>query len=53
MKAFDPAMASNEFTTLDQIVDRKVAPRRLITSLLGSFSSFAILLAARTPGGED
>ena len=46
MKEFDPVMASNEFTTLDQIVDREVAPRRLITGLLGSFSSFALLLAA-------
>ncbi|UCF17628.1 MAG: FtsX-like permease family protein, partial [Phycisphaerales bacterium] len=46
MKEFDPAMASNEFTTLDQIVDRAIAPRRLITRLLSSFSSFALLLAA-------
>jgi predicted permease len=46
MKAFDPAIASNEFTTLDEVVNRAVAPRRLSTMLLGSFSSFALLLAA-------
>jgi predicted permease len=46
MKGFDPAMASNEFTTLDQIVDRAIAPRRFITGILSSFSSFALLLVA-------
>ena len=46
IKGFDPALASNEFTTLDQIVDRAIAPRRLITMILSSFSSFAPLLAA-------
>src|SRR4029434_7617076 len=35
-----------EFTTLEQIVDHAVAPRRLITNLLGAFSSLALLLAA-------
>lgn len=46
IKEFDPALPSNEFTTLDQIVDRAIAPRRLITGILSSFSSFALLLAA-------
>jgi predicted permease len=46
IKEFDPTLPSNEFTTLDQIVDRAIAPRRLITGMLGSFTSFAILLAA-------
>jgi len=46
IKELDPALASNEFTTLDQIVDRAIAPRRLITGMLGSFSSLALLLAA-------
>jgi len=31
---------------LEQIVDHAVAPRRLITNLLGAFSSLALLLAS-------
>jgi predicted permease len=46
MKAFDPALPNSEITTLDQIVDDAVAPRRLITHLLGAFSSFALALAS-------
>jgi len=46
IKAFDPMLASNEFTTLEQIVDRAIAPRRLFTGILNSFSMFALLLAA-------
>jgi predicted permease len=46
MKAFDPSLPNSEFTTLDQIVDDAVAPRRLITHLLGAFSSFALALAS-------
>ena len=46
IREFDPSLASNEFTALDQIVDRAIAPRRLITGILSSFSSFALLLAA-------
>lgn len=46
MKAFDPNLPATEFTTLDAVVDRAVAPRRLITSLLGAFSALALVLAA-------
>ena len=46
MTAFDPALPTSEFTPLDQIVDDAVAPRRLITHLLGAFSSFALALAS-------
>jgi putative ABC transport system permease protein len=46
MKAFDPALPNSEFTTLDEIVNDAVAPRRLITHLLGVFSSFALALAS-------
>jgi len=46
MKAFDPALPNSEITTLDQIIDDAVAPRRLITHLLGAFSSFALALAS-------
>ena len=46
MKAFDPNLPATEFTTLEQIVDHAVAPRRLITDLLSAFSSLALVLAA-------
>jgi putative ABC transport system permease protein len=46
MKEFDPTLPSTEFVTLSGIVDQAVAPRRLITSLLGAFSALALLLSA-------
>jgi predicted permease len=46
MKEFDPTLPTGEVTTLEQIVDRAVAPRRLITNLLGGFSALALTLAA-------
>jgi len=46
LKAYDPTLPNSEFTTLEQVVDRAVAPRRLITNLLGTFSSLALLLAS-------
>ena len=46
LKEFDPTLPSSDFTTLEQIVDRAVAPRRLITNLLGGFSSLALVLAS-------
>lgn len=45
MHEIDPDLASGDFTTLNTVVDRAVAPRRLTTSLLGAFSSLALLLA--------
>jgi ABC-type antimicrobial peptide transport system permease subunit len=45
IKEFDPVMPCNEFTTLDHIVERAISPRRLITGILSSFSSCALLLA--------
>jgi cell division protein FtsX len=45
IREFDPSLASNEFTTLDQILDRAMAPRGLITATLGFFSSMAVILA--------
>jgi putative ABC transport system permease protein len=45
IKEFDPALASNEFTPLDQVVDQAIAPRQLITGILSSFSVLALLLA--------
>lgn len=43
---FDSELASEDYATLDDVVDRTVAARRLTTSMLGGFSSFALLLAA-------
>lgn len=42
---FDPELASEDYATLEEVVDRAVAPRRLTTSILGGFSSLALLLA--------
>ncbi len=46
IKKFDSTLPNTEFITLNGIVDQAVAPRRLITYLLGAFSSMAVLLAA-------
>jgi predicted permease len=46
IKVLDPTLASNEFITLEQIVDRAIAPRRLFTGVLNAFSTLALLLAA-------
>jgi len=46
LRQFDPGMPAGEFRTLGEIIDRSVSPKRLITSLLGSFSLLAMLLAA-------
>lgn len=46
MKEFDPTLPRSEATTLEQIVDDAVAPRRLFTDLFGGFSALALALAA-------
>jgi len=46
MRRFDPTLPSTEFVPLEGLVDHAVAPRRLITNLLGTFSSLALLLAS-------
>ena len=40
-----PNLASNDFRTLQQIVDRSVSPRRFTALLLGGFAVFALILA--------
>jgi predicted permease len=45
MHAFDPTLATTEVVTLEQVVGRTVAPRRLVTELLGLFSSLGLVLA--------
>ena len=44
--AHDPDLPNGEYYELDQLVDNAVGPRRLITRLLGFFSSLALVLAA-------
>jgi len=45
LRESDPELASEDYVSLDEVVDRAVAPRRLTTSMLGGFSSLALLLA--------
>ena len=46
LRQVDPNLATSDFQTLRQIVDQAVAPKRLITVLLGGFSILALILAA-------
>jgi predicted permease len=41
-----PNLASNDFRTLEQIVDQSVSPRRFTVFLLGGFAVFALILAS-------
>ncbi len=45
LAAFDPSLPNGEFYELDRLIDNAVAPRRLITRLLGFFTSLALGLA--------
>lgn len=45
LREFDPTLASGDYTTLDAVVGHAAAPRRLTSSMLGGFSSLALLLA--------
>ncbi|ACB75111.1 ABC transporter permease [Opitutus terrae] len=46
LASYDPTLPNGEYYALDRLVDNAVAPRRLITRLLGFFSSLALVLAA-------
>jgi predicted permease len=46
LTAFDPALPNGEYYQLERLIDDAVAPRRLITQLLGLFSGLALTLAA-------
>jgi predicted permease len=41
-----PNLVSNDFRTLQQIVDKSVSPRRFTVLLLGAFAMFALVLAS-------
>jgi predicted permease len=42
----DPALPTGEFYALERLVDNAIAPRQLVTNLLGIFSTLALSLAA-------
>jgi hypothetical protein len=46
LAAHDPSLPTGEFYPLERLVDNAVAPRRLVTRLLGFFSALALTLAA-------
>jgi predicted permease len=46
LKPIAPTLASNDFRTLRQVVDRSVSPRRFTVLLLGAFAAFALVLAS-------
>ncbi|MEP6495067.1 MAG: ABC transporter permease [bacterium] len=45
LKPIQPNLATNEFRTVQQLVDRAVSPRRFVVLLLGGFAGFALVLA--------
>lgn len=46
LTAVDPSLPNGEYYQLEALVDHAVAPRRLITDLLGFFSTMTVTLAA-------
>ena len=46
LQPLDPALPTNEFRTLQGVVDRASSPRRFVVLLLASFAVFALLLAS-------
>jgi len=46
LTAFDASLPNGEYYELETLIDNAVAPRRLITELLGVLSSLALALAA-------
>ena len=46
LRQIDPSLATNEFRTMQQIVDKAVSPRRFVVYLLAGFSAFALILVS-------
>jgi putative ABC transport system permease protein len=46
LRPIAPELSTNEFRTLEELVDKAVSPRRFVVFLLGGFSAFALILAA-------
>ena len=46
LKPLAPNLVTNEFRTVQQLVDRSVSPRRVVVLMLGGFALFALILAS-------
>ena len=46
LRPIDPNLPIREFTTLQELVDKAVSPRRFLVLLLAGFAGFALLLAS-------
>ena len=46
LKPLDQNLGSNEFRTVQQLVDKATSPRRFVVMMLTGFSTFALILAA-------
>jgi predicted permease len=46
LRPLAPSLATNEFRTLQQLIDRSTSPRRFLVLLLGGFAAFALVLAS-------
>jgi predicted permease len=46
LQQFNPHMAANEFTLLQDRIDQMVSPKRLVVLLVGAFSLLSLLLAS-------
>jgi predicted permease len=46
LKPLAPNLVTNEFRTVQQLVDRSVSPRRIVVLMLGGFALFALVLAS-------
>ncbi|MEJ2217674.1 MAG: ABC transporter permease [Gemmatimonadota bacterium] len=46
IRTADPAIPTDDYHTLDDVVDQAVSPRRFTLALLGSFAATALFLAA-------
>jgi predicted permease len=46
LRPIQPNLATNDFRTIQQLVDKAVSPRRFLVLLLGAFALFALVLAS-------
>jgi predicted permease len=46
LRSIDPNLPMHQFTTLQELVDKAVSPRRFLVLLLAGFAGFALLLAS-------
>lgn len=46
LRPIAPELATSEFITIQDLVDKAISPRRFVVVLLGGFSAFALILAA-------